>query len=454
MNLLHRPILATGAVVSLVVTATVIVLALGTVGVALVGILLLGVILHLLPIRILPAVALWSYIALPLAFTPLGGPLAYYFTPAVIVLAIWSFRAMSLQGSRKSGSRMYIVIFVMGAVALLVGAATGVNPVQSFSWLAVYVVTFGLVVPAALKEGAIDIRALERALLWAGILLGSVAVGEYVLGANPWNLIYSDETVAREWSVFRARSTMGHPLQLALAASGIFGAALVLLRRHRALAIAALILSALAVMLSASLTGVVAMGAALAATTLRRTQAGESRRRGAVAVSTVVIGCALLVVTLSSDLLETRSAAEGSGSWGYRAVLLDMTVPLFLERPFFGSGAGTSSVIFEQVGIGLPLENSALQLLLSTGLSGLAVLISLAWASARAIRYGSSVALTGIAAVVVSLVGFNGLDATPGVLAFLGIFVVMAWHSSTQQVDVSRGKVEPLHKAYSGTEHR
>lgn len=394
--------------------------------VVLVGAFLAFIALHLVRRDALPVLALWAFITLPLAFSSLGGPLSFYFTPAVLILFVWSYRTLVFGGRRVSLPRGYVAAFFTGLLVLCVGALLGVSPIQSFAWLFVYLVVFGLSPMAASVDGAVNIRALEKSILLAGILVGVVAMAEFLFGVNPWNMMYSQSSQNRVWSVFRAKSSLGHPLQVSLVASSIFGMAIFYFQRYRLLATCALVATTTTVVLTASLTGVIAMisaaGAGIAVVLFSR-----GRRRIGGAVISSLIGALLLSFVLSGSLLEDRNESGGQGSWNYRAQLFELIVPLFQRAPILGGGAGTSSQVFSALGVGLPLENSALQLLVSTGVSGVTVLLSIVWAAVRAARSGRPEVVAGIVAVVVSLVGFNGLDATPGVLAFLGAMIVLAW---------------------------
>src|SRR5262249_50064731 len=137
---------------------------------------------------------------------------------------------------------------------------------------------------------------------------------------------------------------------------------------------------------------------------------------------------AALVVVFQSPILRERDrSAEAQASATYRSNVMRESLSVIRADGYLGSGPGTSQRRIDQSGKPLVLENSLLQLRVSPGLPGVALLLVLLSAAAgTAVRRSRWDAFAGLIACVVAATGFNAWDAIPDTLALLGLVIVLA----------------------------
>jgi O-antigen ligase len=398
----------------------------------------------LLPRRVLPATALWLLVLLPLNFTQFPQVFSSFVTPAVLVIAVWMTRValdqrmIPLLRTRVRGWLIVVPFLALLLVSALVSTGhadtapqiINTNPGRMPAWIAVFMIC--VVTPPLLGQICRDDvwPTVQAAFAGIGLFLGVAAAVESIVHFNPWSGLLIDEVRDATWSVFRARTSLGHPLLTSMVASVAIGVCLFptgKVRRwpHWIGALGGLV----AVVLSVSRSGVAAVGFAVFIGVLAaRRDADQSVTRGRGRVISLLIAATTLTFVAFSPLLKDRSGSEeGLYSAALRSRVFDGAIKLVAERPMLGFGPGTGNTVFVEYYSGvrgidnmINLENSALQLLISVGLpafllllTGLGMIIAVALGKSRV-----GVA-AGITAFFVSITGNITLEAIPGILALV-----------------------------------
>jgi hypothetical protein len=386
----------------------------------------------IVPLAWLPGSALVLFLALPTAYLPLPLLLSRFFTPSVIVFAVWAIRVLvTRRNAQPTAFGKWWGRVALGLTCwLLLGSLTSLSTQRSIAWVIVFGFTVLAAGAAAIASGDETRQSFERAWLWSALVFGALGCMEGVTHWNPLASHYEIDgiVITQHWSVYRIETTLGHPLMNALVfATLAAGAGMIALTRPRPLSVAAALCSAGAVTFTASRAGALALvlgiGVGVVCVFFSRT----TRPAWRIAA---VLGLVLAAVGVwSSPVLRHREASkEGQVSSADRYGLTDAAWRIVQHDSYAGSGPGTSQRRLEQdEPKTLVLENSPLQLLVSTGVPGaLALATLLAGATRTAIRrrrWEGAAAL--VAAVVVSS-GFNGWDQVPVTLVMLGAAIVLA----------------------------
>jgi O-antigen ligase len=405
-----------------------------------------ALIVAVMPLQYVPALMLAVFVLIPVKFLPVPTLFATSIGPNLLAAVIFALRCrVRLRGRPVQPVGKTVAIVSIGtvgwlALATIQSSARGTSFLWSLSFcvLALGVAYSTRFIPQAAAE-------LERAWLALGGVVAAYAVLEaFVLHANPvFGSFYEHTTAGRPvlqvWSVYRATTTLGHPLVNGLFLACTFPIAVGWAANRRSLgtaALAALVLAGVAATGSrgALLAAVIGGGVALA---IRLPAGGRvtaiSPLRLAVAC---VVGLALLAGAGSVFLGGRQDSEEGRISSDYRSQALTRGMQLIRADPLFGSGPGTAyRASAGQLGIlpgdpsaGGALENSWLELAVAAGLVGLVlVLVLLAEAVRAALAAGNGGVLGALVAFVASAASFNWLEGYRGGHVLLGLLLGLAF---------------------------
>ncbi|XTP36289.1 O-antigen ligase family protein [Mycobacterium sp. TJFP1] len=389
--------------------------------------------MFLVPTRALPAIALWLLVLLPIGFMDIPGLIGDFFTPAVLVSAIWMIRlafAQRMSLLLQMPIRGWLIAIPFVALLSMSTVASQRIDVTAV-WIAVFVIC--VVTPALVGQICMDDvwPTVRFALASIGLFLGLLALSDFFFHVNPWLALYQDELIGS--SVFRTRTSLGHPLTTAMVAcisltACVFPSG----RSSRQWPYLLCGLGALtAVILSVSRTSIFTIGVAAAvgiASALPSADGSPAPARGSGGRLTLVILAITLfgAVALSPLMSQRNAASEGINSASYRSQVLNMAMDIVAERPLLGFGPGTSTRIYDYYARA-PLENSALQLMVSIGIPAFVLfLIGLSMVVFAAMRRGRAGPAAGIVAFFISTAGFNIIDASPAFFALLSPLIVCA----------------------------
>jgi O-antigen ligase len=381
--------------------------------------------------------ALVCVFMLPLAAIDLPGILGKFITPSVVLLGAWSVRLLLLNsGARGRASVVGITAIALGA-AWAASAYGSVDKLLSIRWIAVS--ALAVVIPGVVARrrgpGQRTWIRLEVAFAVMGIVIGLAAVSELLFRWNPWYLVYSSETLARHWSTFRAKGTTGHPLSMMAAASTCFAVTVYSRQRTRILFLMSSCLSLAAVVLSVSRTGMYALLGAVLAGTVISFFNGRRKQRAKALFAAILTGSLALAVAASPLLGERSISAEGAQSAAVRDSVLEHSLHMVQQRPLFGWGPGAGTDLF-YARTGQILENSILQLLVSSGMIGAVLFLTfLVMAVMRGVKSGMTAPAVGLIAFMIAATGYNTLDTVPAYLSVLGILLVGVFVRSPDVAD-------------------
>ncbi|MBN9212175.1 MAG: hypothetical protein BGO45_03700 [Microbacterium sp. 71-36] len=381
--------------------------------------------LFILPRRVLPLVALIVMVLVPVGYMDLSRTIGRYYTPAVIIIFVWALRLIFAKKEERVAGRPsaagVLWLPVLGLLTISTIASSSVS--LSLSWIAT--VAVAAILPYYLgRSRAEEVwRGSQIVYVVIALFLGALAASDYFFGINPWTSLFSYDVNEKVWSVFRTRTSLGHPLVTATVASVCTMVALFGQRIPRILRIAGLVGGGAALVLAVSRTSVlaVALGVAVGCLVLLfgpRAESGKSRRLPGFLLLIAGVGF-LLVVTNSPLLAERNESTGGVASSMYREESTGVALSMISKHWFIGTGPGTAPTQFAEVYDG-PLENSALQLFLSLGvpLASMA-LLAVAILILRLAFRGEATLAAGLLAFAVSLVGFSAIDVNPAMLALL-----------------------------------
>lgn len=379
--------------------------------------------------RYLPVLALWAFVLLPVGYTALPSVVGRYLTPALLLVLIWELRVITRRGRERKAPGVFDIGLVILLGSLILSSFLGESAVSSLLWTSVFAVTTVLAARAAIisDPSDLDTEMLQRHLLYVGAFIGIVALVGLLFQVNPWDAVYTEAYRDRSWSVARAKASFGHPLVLSLVASAIVASGVAFTVRRPFLLVLGMGGAVLGLILSVSRTGLVATALGVMIAVLVQSTAGARGARWRAIVA-LILGTAVVLFAWNSDLLQDRqNSADGTGSNTYRDAIFERAVGLIQTGGVTGYGPGRSVDVYMQNYPGLILENSALQLVISLGALSILVLIAVILTGVASIRRSRAWAPAGLAAICVSLSGFNALDANPAILVIAVPFIVACW---------------------------
>jgi O-antigen ligase len=300
-----------------------------------------------------------------------------------------------------------------------------------------------VVLPALLAMSDPDARRIVQGtwILLAAVLGAYALVETFLLQANPlYDRFYSAAGggIEQVWSVYRATTSLGHPLH-----NGVFFAVAVPLALGRVLATrsrAAVLATMLAMgglVSSASRGALVAalLGAVLLLVHPARQLLG--RRPGGV-VRLVGLSAVAVVLTVGVAYVALRSqSVEAGQSLAFRSTEVPVAVQAVERSPLLGVGPGAASLSHQSVleggGAGA-FESFWLELVVGAGVPGLLLGIAvLATALAAALRGGAPDVAAALVSYVAAVSAFNALEGGRPELLELGLLMALAFSALSRR---------------------
>jgi hypothetical protein len=400
-----------------------------------------GLALVILPVHILPVIALVSFVLIPQKV--LAGSDLQLLGPSLIIIAVWLGRRylMSWRLSLPLPARTERIIVAPQSVATkvlfllfaLVGSATllwTLAPETSLLWLAY--LWIGVAGSIFITDVTDETRLLRIAFPVIGGVLGVYSLVEFGLGRDPlFDSVY--EAIGRgdyqHWSSYRADATFAHPLF----AGTFFATALVLalgwwLSDGSKVAGFCTVLTGAGLLLTVSRSSIVAgiVGCVVLLIGVSLSATGSVRRRNLWATG-IGFGALISIVNVG-PLADRLESAEATSSNEGRQSVIDVALESAANHGWIGSGAGTSrSAALPFNFSGLPVESAYLEILISIGVAGL-ILGSLYFGSVclDVFRRGDFSGLGAVIAFLVTIGFYNSLDGQRTTFVLLGLVFLVA----------------------------
>lgn len=384
----------------------------------------------LVPLKTLPALMLVGFALAPLQYLSIPSRHGAI-SPASILAFIFVARCVIR-------ARPVAMDWRVLPVALLSAWVLGSNLMSPFpATSAGWTVNFLLLVaaPAFLLPGWREAqRAVERAWLWLGAVLGAYAVTELVLRQNVFlGSAYENgpEHLGQNWGTYRVTTTLGHPLTNGtfFAVAALFGLGRVFRGDRRRSTMLATALSFVGALGSGSRGPL--LGLLLGMVLLIALSAGRVRELSRTARQGVGAFMALTLCIAGLGLASTIQSrgVEGADSTATRVETFDGGRRLIEQYWPWGAGPGLTDQLKRSLPTGdsrRGVESSAMQLVISLGLPGL--LLS-AWtliaAGLSAVRVRPELAAC-ILAYVVAAAGYNLLETNRPALLLWGLLMGVA----------------------------
>lgn len=385
----------------------------------------------LAPRSMLWVLALVLFALVPLSALSVPGVLLSL-TPPALILVVVAVRRL-LDESRPPDLRVRPVTLLLLAYGGWLAVTVFASDYRSITvgWLLGY----GLLVilPALLATTEPRVRDTLR-FTWVGLgaVLGVYALVEtFVLRSNPLLETVPGAGVDQTWSVYRATTTLGHPVSnggfLAIAVPLALGLAI---HRRSRLASLAAVLAAGGVVASGTRSAFAAMLVGAAVVALLPAGGATSRRRTLRRV--VVMLGSLPVLLVGWAYLEVRSTSfEGERSAAFRATQVPIALDSVRDAPVLGTGPGAASfsheALLERVGGAGAFENYWLELVVGAGVPGLVlgVLVVVA-AVVSALRTGAPGVAGAVVTWSVSVTFVNAFEGGRPEFLVLGLVLAMA----------------------------
>ncbi len=426
--------------------------------------LLYIVALFIAPLRYAPAILLSVWVLVPIKYLPVPPILATAAGPNIVGIVVVCIRAwahsqhsgilwVSRRGHRRDVLATPKVLLSALVVWLVISLALSQDKVTSLAWTLSFAL---LAVGCALVVRAVpaSVRPLRATWVTLAAGVGLFAMVEVLLlKTNPVFGSYfahppgASRPLTQVWSVYRATTSLGHPL-----INGLFLAVSVplcvqaLLRRpsFRAVCTFALTLGGLFVTGSRGAMIAAVVGAAavllLDHSAPRRT---ENKRSIRVERALASIGVAVTIVVLASGAyLNGRSETrEGQVSTAYRQESLGRAVSLVGTHAIVGVGPGGAfRAAAPQAGaaVGGALENSWLELAVALGVPGFGLVLWLVGHGAtRAVRSADGALAGAYCAFFIAASTFNWLEAERGGHLLFGLLLGWAYTGGLTAVGVA-----------------
>ena len=405
----------------------------------------MGVGAFVLPVHVLPTVALAILAFVPTRFVPNDGP--FTALPALaLLLGVWVFRRVILGQGEEAGVHRValgprLAVYTTGLLFMLWISFSAVmtRSDTSIGWVTAFAAS--VLLPLVVWDARREVALLRKTLFVAGAIVGAYALVEMVLESSPvWDAVYGALGMGREFgfSVYRARAGFSHTLFLG--AFLVIPAALALaswLRTGRGWYLVAGLLSAGGVVATVSRGSIAALGVAAAlAAVLVPAFGGVTLRRWLAYVGLSVVGA--VVVLFFSPLAARTQSIESDLSGEVRERAISVAIRAADYSGWMGTGPATSgatSRLFDTIII----ENSLLQLLISVGIPGLVMF--LAFIAALLWHAGANrdpAVILAIVAYIVAITAFNSIDAVRNMHILIGFLALLALHSGQSDIPRSR----------------
>lgn len=404
------------------------------------GLAVVGTLLLAADRRLLWVSALVLFAALPLAYLPVPAGVLTVSPPVLLMLALGLRTVLDRAEGRVVLSWSVLLTVAFGAW-LVVAVVASDDRLVSMGWF----VSYGclVVLPALLAAADSRVRdALRRTWVVLGALLGTYAMLEtFVLQANPLlDPIYSSgmrDPLVQQWSVYRATTTLGHPVNngafFAIAVPLALGAAM----SHRSwLAAVAAAAAAGGVVASGSRAafGAMLLGAAVVVL-LPPSRQGTRSRAGTAGRAAGALAIVVALIAGTAYLATRGASGEGASSARFRLTQIPIALDKVREAPVLGTGPGTASLseqsLLARIGGAGAFESYWLELVVGAGVPGLllggAVVLA---AAVVALRTGAPDVVGALVAWTVTATFLNALEGGRPNQLVLGVVLAMAFAGS------------------------
>ena len=404
------------------------------------------------PVHWLPAMALVLFVALPRALVPADGILNAVPVLSMIML-IWLVRRVlaATTAGPIPGGRSVTKIAIQVSAALFVlwslfASATSTESSTAFAWLTSF--TIGALIPILVADARLEARLVRTAWIVCGGVMGAYAVVELALQRSPlYGSIYSALGVpsAQHWSVYRAEASFYHPLYAGafLAVAATLGVGLWLRSGARWPLVFGGV-SAVGVVATVSRGSIVATAVGIGVAVVAAIVI-EGRKVALRLVVVTALGVVAVVGLLNFGALNDRSgSAEAELSGGARDTGLAVSLKAAAASNWLGSGPGTSGISARRFDDGV-IENSALQLLISVGIPGLALIsVLLAGLVINSLKSKDVASAAALVTYAVCITGFNAIDALRGMHLLIGLLVLLTLNPATGRAGPGRSQPSAL----------
>jgi hypothetical protein len=376
---------------------------------------------------VLPVLAAVLAVCLPYTYLATS-PAAGLLSPANVVVALCLLVARPRLGLLPGHAVGFLAAYLV-VVSLFQDVG---STALSLLWSVAVVVV--VVLPGFVPRGRLPTGGLTTTWAVLGVVLSLYAIVEYLLATNPLAGLFrgGEYPLVQHWSVYRATTVIGHPLLNGtfFAMTGAVAGALVFGTRRR-LGLLLLAVSAAAEITTASRGGVFAFVIGVGTSWLLSLR-GRGKLRVLALGSLAVVAAAAVAQVGSGPLAARSGSVEAAQSFVVRDHLLRGVGEVGERAYFLGQGPGQSGAIWldRSGALGrLVVESSLLQLVLSVGLPGVALMgLLVAVAFSRAVRAGAVVGPSVLVAYLASAATYNLVESYPAVLALAG--VALLWTAS------------------------
>lgn len=381
------------------------------------------------PLRRWPAIALALFALVPVSYLP-GADMTSNLSPGILVMIAWGVGVAFSADFRLPAPAIYAPVALSAGWILWLNGDS-VDPQRSWFWTFSFFAGFLWVALVARSAPPGTMESLRRTWLWLGIALGAFAIVEFLLQGNP---LYGDaysKSFTQHWSVYRATTTLGHPLAGATFFAVTFAIAFGLWVRGgegRRLAAGAALFSFVGGVLTGSRSALLAMGVAGGVVIALMIAGRSDVARGRRGVLLVGLSGGLVAGYFSPLIQQRTSSTEGVRSALDREAASAAAHYLANIHDWLGAGPGASlSAARLSLRHAPILESAYYQLIVSVGVPGLIfitwLIAALLWATLRQRRFDAT---GGLVALVVMAMGFNYLESYRPGLILLGLGALLA----------------------------
>lgn len=383
-----------------------------------------------------PASALCLTLLVPFSYVP-GSAATSVFTAGTLVMVIYVF---SGTGKKPTWLRdgLPILVFLSSIYLLiLVPLGSSDNNLRKLLWAGLIVVI--MLLPAIVTNARETAASILWVVIFTGFILSVLGIIEYFLKENPLADFFANASspLTQKWGDYRIFTLMGHPLvnALFLAMSGTIALA-VFLRRRYTPGLVLLVLTGVALIFTQSRTGIAALVVGVSLVLLGSAR-GQLWRRTMMAI-TLLAFAIVVFFQVDNPLIQRNASLEGQGSSELRFAYLEVLPVLMDAASVWGTGAGTSDSALQDIGgyaASFPIESSAIQLLVSLGVVGFALLaLTVAGVLFSAWRRKAVMGPSVFAAYCVAAAGFNLFEAYPPLIVIPGALLVLTVAEADDQL--------------------
>lgn len=391
-----------------------------------------GLVLFVLPLELLPAIALVLAVLVPML--PIG-PLSTIGIPsaACLVVLVWVVRR-ALQrkdlvrrvGPQRNPLAPWAIALACW-MAILVTATDFPRP--AFGWSIAFAVSVLVCCFGPIDRPTQNL--LLKAWIFAGVIVAVHVIVEFTLKSDfVYGQVYQavGSPSPQHWSTYRPEGSFRHPIPTAvfLASAAVLGAGQALKNSSLRLAFISALISVATVLtvtrgaLLALLTGALVV---MAAWTQDR-YPNAPRIRSAV----IALGGASVFAAFSVGPIADRLASvEATRSLDTRFEIVNIAIRSAAASKFIGSGPGTSQQASAPFNLrDLPLESSVLQVAVSLGIIGLLLAAGLfITAVVRGFQTGRVAGAAALTTLIAGTATYNGLEAKQGLLILIGLGLLL-----------------------------